>query len=234
MRHTSAIKKKVMYLRQRGLSLGQINEKTNVPRTTIRLWVKEIPLSQEQLAELKQRTQFALQKGRIAAQRFRMEQNLKKRTELFRLGEAETRLLTKRELFITGVALYWGEGFKNKHEHRLGFCNADSDMIILYIKWLKTCLGVKDEDLVARLTLNASYADKEKKIREFWSRTTQIPQGQFTKTFYQHTKWKKQYKTEEYIGVLRIHVRNSVDYLAKMHGWIAGLKHAKISHIMPG
>jgi len=51
--------------------------------------------------------------------------------------------------------------------------------------------------------------------------------SQFTKPFYQHTQWKKQYNTENYYGVLRIHVKDSLNQLFTMRGWIQGLKEIK-------
>jgi hypothetical protein len=58
--------------------------------------------------------------------------------------------------------------FKNKHEHRLGFCNSDPDMIKFYLYWLNNSLGIKKENLVARLTLNVSYQNQVKEIEQYW------------------------------------------------------------------
>ncbi len=128
-----------------------------------------------------------------------------------------------RELFIAGIALYWSEGFKSNHEHRLGFCNSDPNMIIFYLHWLEKSLGIK-KDIIARVTLNNSYKTKTREIEAYWSSITGIPVSQFTKPFYQKSQCKKQYNTDNYYGVLRIHVKNSLEYLFKMKGWIEGLK----------
>ena len=132
--------------------------------------------------------------------------------------------LSNRDLFIAGIALYWGEGFKNKHEHRLGFCNSDPEMIKFYIKWLEKCFGVKKDSIVARLTLNASYKDKTEEIEDYWLKITKLPKNQFTKTFYQKTKWKKQYSENNYHGVLRIYVKESLNMLILTRGFIEGLR----------
>ncbi|MEX2007179.1 MAG: hypothetical protein WD992_00180 [Candidatus Levyibacteriota bacterium] len=201
-----------------------------IPKTTVSLWTKNVPLTKEQSRILKDKTNRALQQGRVRAQKVNTEQRINKEKQLFAKGESLTSKLTQNELFVVGVALYWGEGFKNKHEHRLGFCNSDPQMITFYISWLEKAIHVKKEDLVARLTLNMSYQEKEKKIESYWSDITEIPLNQFTRPFYQHSQWKKQYKTDEYHGVLRVHVKNSLEYLWEMRGWIAGLKHAKIGN----
>ncbi len=224
MRHTEATRKKVHQMRLRGMSLDQICIETKVPRTTVMSWIANLTLSNEQILALKKRTLDALQEGRIRTQGLKKKERLEKEYDLLLKGEKEIGQLGKREIFIAGIALYWAEGFKNKHEHRLGFCNSDPNMVRFYLHWLEKVLGVKKDDMIARLTLNASYKEKAGDIEKYWSELTGIPSRQFTKAFYQNTKWKKQFDNENYFGVLRIHVKNSLEYLMKMRGWIQGLK----------
>lgn len=224
MRYPQSFKDRVRELRLKGFSLGQIREETKLAKSTIKLWIPDIILSEEQKLTLKNRTQTALQSGRIRVQGAQKEENERRKKELFTIGKGEIGDISHRDLFIAGVALYWAEGFKNNHEHRLGFCNSDPGMIKFYLRWLTEGLSVKKTDLVARLTLNNSYKNKTKEIESYWSELTGIPLNQFTKAFYQKTLWKKQYSTDNYHGVLRIHVRGSLDYLSKMKGWIEGLK----------
>ena len=224
MRHAQSLKDTVRQLRSTGLSLGQIYTQTLVPRTTIRTWISDIELSEEQLNNLKNRVQNALQAGRIRAQKIQGDKRRKKAQEFKLTGEKEIGELSTREFFLTGVALYWAEGFKNKHEHRLGFCNSDPSMIKFYIKWLETCLKVKKTDIVARLTLNQSYKTRVEEFQRYWSHIAGIPLNQFTKSFYQNTQWKKNYNSDNYRDVLRIHAKGSLSGLLRMRGWIEGLR----------
>lgn len=224
MQHNQAFKDKVCQLRMKGLSLGQIYKETSVPKTTIRSWIKDIKLSERQLNKLKSRTQKALQEGRIRKQE--QDKILRLNNEKELLHKAITRVgnLSGRDLFMAGIALYWGEGFKNKHEHRLGFCNSDPEMIKFYIKWLEKSFRVKKDSIIARLTLNESYKGKTGELENYWLKITGIPKSQFTKTFYQKTKWKKQYMDNNYHGVLRIHVKDSLNMLILTRGFIEGMK----------
>ncbi len=224
MQHNQIIKNNVRQLRTKGLSLGQIYEKTDVPKTTIRSWIKDIKLSQRQLDELKSKTHKALQEGRIRKQKQSKALRFNNEKKLFHKGITSMGNLTNRDFLIAGIALYWGEGFKNKHEHRLGFCNSDPEMIRFYIKWLENSLGVKKDSIIARLTLNESYEKRTKEIEDYWSKITGIPKSGFSKTFYQKTKWKRQYNEDNYHGVLRIHVKDSLNMLLLMKGFIEGLK----------
>ena len=221
------VKDKVRYLRQKGFSLGQIFQETNVPRTTIRTWIKDIVLSQNQVQVLKNRVQKALQKGRIESQRIQKDKRQENEKRLMKSGINEIGQLSPRDFLIAGTSLYWAEGFKNRHEHRLGFCNSDPSMVKFYVRWLEKYLGIKKNQLVARLTLNYLYKDKVNEMQSFWAQTIGISLGQFTKPFFQTSKWKKQYNTNNYHGVLRIHVKESLDRLLKMKGWIEGLKMLK-------
>lgn len=224
MRYSQKIKNKARLLRTSGHSLLEINQKINVPISTICTWINDIKLSDSQQERLKAKTQSALQAGReLIQQQNRIERIMLSHT-LLEEGKVEIEKLTRRELFLIGVALYWAEGFKTMHERRLGFCNSDPTMIKFYLNWLEKVLGIKKEDVVLRVTLNMSYKEKTNEIQDYWANLLGISLKQFTKPFYQQTQWKKQYNTDNYYGVLRVHVNNSLNYLLKMRGWIEGLR----------
>ncbi|SRR5260221_1838223 len=225
--YSSKVKDEVRALRILGLSLNEIQRKMNIPRTTIRDWIADIALTEEQKEVFKERILQELQKGRIEAQKIQKEKRLVKENVLKKEALEEIGLLNKRDIFIAGIALYWGEGFKNKHEHRLGFCNSDPLMMKFYVRWLEICLQIKRIDLVARVTVNKSYEKQIDGIEEYWSDFLEIPITQFTKPFYQNSIWKKHFNEDNYKGVLRIHVKESLNSLLKMRGWIEGLKMLK-------
>ncbi len=224
MQHNQVVKNRVRQLRMQGLSLGQIYQETSIPKTTIRSWIMDIKLSERQLDILKSRTQKALQKGRIKKQKQDKVSRLDNEKKLLQKALLKIGNLSDRDLLMAGVALYWGEGFKNKHEHRLGFCNSDPEMIMFYIKWLEKCFRIKKDDVIARLTLNVAYKEKTEAIENYWLKITGIPKNQFKNTFYQKTKWKKQYNEDNYHGVLRIHVKDSLNMLISTRGFIEGMK----------
>ena len=234
MRYLQAQKELVRQLRHDGLSLNQIYTKTSIPRTTIRTWITDIKLSKSQLSFLNNHVQKVLQAGRIKAQRIQKKNRIRNEKKLLLKGKRQIGKLSLREFLLAGISLYWAEGFKNKHEHRLGFCNSDPMMIKFYIKWLQKCLKVQKEDIILRLTLNRSYKHKTEEIERYWSALIEVPTSQFTKPFYQKTTWKKEFESDNYHGVLRIHVKGSLNYLLTMRGWIEGLKFGTISDDAPG
>jgi transcriptional regulator with XRE-family HTH domain len=77
--------------------------------------------------------------------------------------------LSDRELFFTGVALYWAEGAKDKPHRRtevLQFINSDPNVIRLFLHWLEF-LGVQRERLTLRVSIHES-ADVES-AEKFWA-----------------------------------------------------------------
>ncbi len=218
------LKQEIRKLRQQGWSLGMLQKKFELPKTTIHSWIVDIQITATQLEQIRINALQALQEGREKSQNILKEKRIAKEKDRFTRGINKVGKLSNKQLFIAGIALYWAEGFKNKHEHRLGFCNSDPAMIKFYIHWLEKCLFVKKNNLVARLTVNSVYEAKTEALEKYWSHITGIPLGQFTKPFYQNTKWKRIYNEENYHGVLRIHVKDSMDHLLEMKGLVEGLK----------
>lgn len=216
------IKIKAKQLRKGGLSYNAISEKLSLPKSTVRLWCKDVELTKSQLLQLIKNSKdpfYGRRKDHVEKQIKTKNQTVKR---LFDKGFKEIKQLSKNELFLVGIALYWAEGFKK--DSQVGFANSDHRMINLFMKWLKKCCLIDKEDLLPRVTINSAHAYRIDKIEEYWSIKTNIPLTQFRKPFYQNVKWKKEYKNQDdYYGVLRIRVRKSLNLLRKIHGWIAGM-----------
>jgi hypothetical protein len=224
IRHPKELKDKVRILRSEGWSLGKLQKEFDLPKTTIHSWILDIKVTKQQQKLIRIFALQALQEGRQKSQIIRKNKRISKEKEKLAKGIKAIGKLSDKELFIAGIALYWAEGFKNRHEHRLGFCNSDPAMVKFYIHWLEKCLHINKKNLVARLTLNHVYELKTEEIEQYWSQLTGIPLSQFTKPFFQNTKWQKKFNENNYHGVLRIHVRDSLDHLLEMKGWLEGLK----------
>ena len=96
--------------------------------------------------------------------------------------------LSERELFMTGVALYWAEGAKDKPYRRtevLQFINSDPNVIKLFLRRLDL-LGVTRDRLTVRVsiheTANVTAAE------EFWAETTGIKRSAFSNAHPEETQ----------------------------------------------
>jgi transcriptional regulator with XRE-family HTH domain len=210
-------------LRKSGLSIKKIAKKLKVSVSSVSYWVRDIILTKEQLEVLGKHARDPYYGNRLKyINEVKRNTNIKIE-KLKNEGIHEVGDLSKRELFLVGSALYWGEGFKK--DSQVGFANSDSTMINLFLRWLYECFDYKTHDLIPRLTLNFSHKDRVKEVEEFWSKETKIPRDYFRKPFFQNFKWKKVYENpNDYHGVLRIKVRKSKDFLRKIHGYIEGLR----------
>lgn len=216
---------KTVKLRLKGKSISEISKLLNIRWGTISKWCKQIPLSSKQQAYISLQTRINGQKklNDYYGKKRKVKELIIDKIQKTVFNDIKT--LSNNELFLMGTMLYWAEGFKSKSEHRLGFCNSDPNMILFYIKWLKHCLHIKEKEITLRLTLNYSYKNKVSEIEESWSKILKLPRNQFTKPFFQKTKWLKNYANkEQYRGVLRIHVRKSVKLLWRILASIDRIK----------
>jgi len=221
----SNLKIKAKELRAKGESIKVIAKRLSVSPSTVSYWCKDIKLSDEQIKELERRAHDPNYGKRLVNSLKQQSIRIKKTNWLIKEGILEVGHLSKRELFLSGIALYWAEGFKS--DSQVGFCNSDPDMIKFFLTWLKGCFNYKNEDFRLRVGLNESYKDQTTEIENFWSESTGISLAQFQKSFYQKIKWRKVYNNpENYHGVLRIRVNKSTDFLRKIRGFIEGLKMA--------
>lgn len=214
--------KRAIELRQKGRSVKEIGKILNVSSSTVSLWVRHVPLSSLQKQRLQNKVFRALQRGRKKAERVQKRLRKIKKAKLTKEALKELGILTKRDLFIAGIALYWAEGFKK--DNRLGFASSDAAMIRLFLKWLIS-VGVPKNNIRSRVGLNISQKKRIKEIEKYWSDQTAIPLPQFQKPFFQKFKWKKEFPNpEKYFGVLRIRANNQGDLFIKIKSWIEKLR----------
>lgn len=91
----------------------------------------------------------------------------------------------QRELLITGIMLYWAEGWK-KNSTYVSFTNSDPQMVVLFAKFLREICGVQESRL--RLKLHLYNDQNEKILKNFWANITDIPLYQFNATYFHEGK----------------------------------------------
>lgn len=163
------------------MSYSQIKKALGVSKSTLSGWLKEYPLSKTRIRELRDRNAERIEKFRIT-----MKQKRDARLSCFyKRQQGKIFPIRKRELYLCGLFLYWGEGSKS-HPATMTVSNTDPSMIKFFIKWLSVCLDVKKAKLKVHLHLYSDM-DIETEIK-FWSRTINIPVEQFTKPYIKKTK----------------------------------------------
>jgi transposase-like protein len=174
-----ALKKKrikALELRKKGRSYSQIKLELGVSKSTLSYWLREYPLSKERIKELRGNNQKRIEKFRETMRKKREG----RRGRVFVQEKDSLLPMSERELYIAGLCLYWGEGGKTA-EAQLTLSNTDPEMLRFFIKWLMEGLGVKRDQIKARLHI---YSDMiEGSELNYWSKALGLRKSQFNKTY---------------------------------------------------
>ncbi len=168
-------KEQAIKLRLQGLSYSQIKAEMGLHKSTLSGWLREYPLSNEQIKMLRD---FSPQ--RIEKCRNTKAKKVKDRHDsVYSKVISDIGMLSKRDIFIAGFFLYWGEGSKSE-KATTGLSNTDPAMVRFFIKWIQL-LNVDNKKLHVTLQLYTDM-DIEKEII-FWSKELALSKELFRKPY---------------------------------------------------
>lgn len=173
-------REKAVQLRKRGLSYSQIRTQISVSKSTLSLWLDSMPLSHDQIQQLRGKNPKRIE-------RFK-ETMKKKREEQENIVLEEVRkdygVISRRERIIAGLYLYWGEGTKSA-PCTVAVANTDPDVLKFFLRWLNE-FGIKNNQVSVVLHL---YKDMDyDKERVFWSNYIKVPESCFKKPYIKDSK----------------------------------------------
>jgi len=173
-------KQKAIKLRLEGKSYSEIKNLLGISKSTLSGWLSPYPLSSEKVRELRD---FSAR--RIESFRNTMKKKREDRQAItYNKVKIDIADLNKRELFISGLFLYWGEGSKT-NRNSIALTNTNPSMLKFFVKWLKECFGVDRSRLRVGLHL---YSDMniEDSIM-YWSNELNLSKEQFGKPYIKKT-----------------------------------------------
>ncbi|MEK7133044.1 MAG: hypothetical protein AAB830_03265 [Patescibacteria group bacterium] len=214
------LREKARALRQGGESVGKIATTLHASKSTVSYWCRDISLSDKQIQNLVRRQNEGGSVGRLrAAERKRSIRIEAVQTES-RHGAQAVGIMSQRDLFILGIALYWGEGYKSGNEE-CGLTNSNPNIIRAFILWLKRAYSIPASDLILRVSINNLHHHRIDVVEKYWSKVTGIPHSQFTKTSLIRTSPRKIYSDpEQHYGTLRVKVRRATALRRRILGSI--------------
>jgi len=175
------VKEEVLKMRLKGLSYSQIRSKIKVSKSTLSNWLSKYPLSSERIKKLRDWNPRRIENCRNTKLKNRNE----KLEKIYKNISNEISILSKREIFIAGLFLYWGEGTKASRD-MVAFTNTDPTMLKFFIKWMMN-LNIPREKMKVKLHL---YSDMNKNEKmKFWSKTLNIPEENFKKPYIKDSKF---------------------------------------------
>jgi hypothetical protein len=173
-------RQKAIDLRKQGKTYGQIKHELGITKSTLSDWLSKYPLSERQLKLLgnnkKNSRQIAIEKTIIAKQK-KHKQRL---NEAYQIEKKRWKFLTKEEIELAGIFLYWGEGAKLINGP-ISLNNTDPQVLKFTLYWLTYALEIPKAKIQVFLHL---YNDMDiKKEMEYWSRELKMPLKQFAKPY---------------------------------------------------
>ncbi len=217
--HTKAI-----LLRRQGMTYSEIRAIIPVAKSTLSLWFHDVGLAEYQKQRITEK-RIAGQKNAVQSRRV---QRASLQKSLWLNSGAEIGQLSKRELWLIGVALYWGEGTKEK-TWRTGtqcvFSNSDPRMIQVYLAWLRVCVEVLKDDIFFEIYVHKNKLSNVENIKIFWSNTTGFPVSFFQRVYLKKNKINSKRKNTDFLynGLLRVKIRKSSTLVRKIEGWTRGI-----------
>ena len=151
-------------LRAQGLILDDIATQLGVAKSSVSLWVRDVPFTP------KQRQYGPNRPNRLH------DEKLAQIEAMNRAAIGWIGVLADDAFLAAGVALYAGEG--SKRDGKIVFANSDPAMVRFFCIWLRRYFEIDESRLRARvylhegLDLDAAHAH--------WSETTKIPLEQFS------------------------------------------------------
>lgn len=227
------LKNTAIALRKEGMSYSEIKEKIPVSKATLSKWFKEIKLSPAQRSHLKQKRTEAAKRGSVK----KIEQTLKAIEEVEKNSSRDIGKISKRELWLMGVVLYWKNKNQNDVKKGVSFSSSDPSIIKLFLRWLSDSGGLKREEILFDIFITKSSHSEEdnkdlnqelkNKIIDHWSQVTGFSKDYFSHIYFYSKRRKKGSRTiskKTETGILRVRVRASSMLARQISGWIRGLE----------
>lgn len=134
------------------LSYSQIRKQLQVSKSTLSYWLRDFPLSETRIAELKL---AGWTNGEASRERFRKtmrEIKDRKAEAVFNIQLKKMRNLPDIAIYTSGLMLYLAEGDK-KNIGRISIANTDHRTIRFFMRWLEKFMDVDLERVKVQLHL---------------------------------------------------------------------------------
>lgn len=213
-------------LRQEGKSYSEIYKILGIPKSTLSTWLQKIASSEKikQTNILKAKKIWANNITQYNKKRARERNTAAKNLQLS--SKKEIALLTKHELKLIGIALYWAEGYKRTKWSPM-FCNSNALMVKIMMRFFREICGVSENRFRPQVQIhpNVSREDAEK----HWSNIVQIERIFFVKPLIQLSGSSKQKRPFNRLpfGTFRVRIADS-SVINKLKGWIEGISQSAL------
>ena len=155
--------------REEGLSVRAIAARLSVSRSSASLWVREVPLTDQQQAALDAAGALgaAQQLGHVARSRRSREERLAAQEHGRTLAAAGD------PLHQAGCMLFWAEGSRSRNHVR--FTNSDAAMHRYFLRFLRDCYGVQSSAVSLTINCHLGHGQTLHEIERWWLEALDLP-----------------------------------------------------------
>jgi transcriptional regulator with XRE-family HTH domain len=162
------LQEKARLMRAEGRTLQDIATTLGVSKSSVSLWVRDIPFVPGPRQPSINRRPHPQQLAKVA-----------EIAECNRAGVERIGMLSTNAFLAAGVALYAGEG--SKTEGKVLFANTDSQMVGFFCAWLREFFVIDEARMRVRVYLHEGL-DLEA-AESFWSGIAEVPRAQFREPY---------------------------------------------------
>jgi hypothetical protein len=205
-----------------------------VPKATLSDWFSRLELSDKARERIKSRVHEKSISALIKRNKLQTYLAEQRARAIRATAKKEIADLSKRELFLIGISLYWAEGYKRpkvqngkiKTWHPVSITNSDPFLVKMFLKFLREVCEVSEGKITANVRIYEH--QNENYLLDFWSKLTDISHNRFQKFYYgisQSSLGKRPFNILPY-GTIQIRVNDTKLY-HRIMGWIDGLANIK-------
>jgi predicted transcriptional regulator len=207
---------KAVQLRIEGYSLSEIRNELGVAKSSVSLWVRNVELTETQKMRLRQKGFYreAVEKRRTS----RLANEKIKRDLVINAAQKSIKKISRKQLWLIGVMLYWAEGGKTQKAVR--FSNSDPEMIKIMMVFFRDICEVPEAKFRGHIHIHPHLDYKE--AEKYWSIISGIPLDRVYKTYRMPNKSSLNKKDTLPYGTFDVYVLN-VELFYKITGWAKGI-----------
>ena len=214
-------------LRRKGQSVKEIAKRLGVSPSAVSLWTRDIALTPLQREKLDARRIAAGHRGRMLGTEMNKRQKQKRIAHAQKEALEKIKSLSRQDLFMLGLGLYWGEGTKAS-DGTVAIVNSDPLIIQIMIRWFRECWDVDPSRFQPRVFISSTHEDRKEALTRFWVKTLAIPRRQFRRMIFL-AKGKKIYENRNvYYGVLTLRIAKGSELRHRILADIARIAHVGI------
>jgi hypothetical protein len=217
--------KKIILLREKGKTYGDIQKILNLPKSTIAWWAKKARLTNKKRRLILEKSRRKWRKSIIEFNRInakiRSDKARKARDAITLKAKRKINKISKRDLLLIGASLFWAEGSKSNKWH-LCFANSDPEIIKVIMKFFREVCLISNEKIKALVHIYPK--SNYKKVLTFWTKITKLSKRNFWKPQTQISRASKRKRNNNTLPYGTIHLTaGDTAITSQVKGWIQGI-----------